>query len=96
MSNYDLNGQELETLLDSVEITLNKNAIPFDELPPTKTSGVRIGPPAITTRGFKEEEAAKVAELIVKVAENQENQKVLGEVKAEVRKLADQFPLYQN
>lgn len=96
VSNYDLNGQELETLLDSVEITLNKNAIPFDELPPTKTSGVRIGPPAITTRGFKEEEAAKVAELIVGVAENQENQNVLGEVKTEVRKLTNQFPLYKN
>lgn len=96
VSNYDLNGQELETLLDSVEITLNKNAIPFDELPPTKTSGVRIGPPAITTRGFKEEEAAKVAELIVGVAENQKNQNVLGEVKTEVRKLTNQFPLYKN
>lgn len=96
VSNYDLNGQELETLLDSVEITLNKNAIPFDELPPTKTSGVRIGPPAITTRGFKEEEAAKVAELIVGVAENQKNQNVLGEVKTEVRKLTAQFPLYKN
>lgn len=96
VSNYDLNGQELETLLDSVEITLNKNAIPFDELPPTKTSGVRIGPPAITTRGFKEQEAGKVAELIVGVAENQENQNVLGEVKTEVRKLTAQFPLYKN
>lgn len=96
VSNYDLNGQELETLLDSVGITVNKNAIPFDELPPTKTSGIRIGPPAITTRGFKEKDATKVAEFIVKVAENQEKTAVLEEVKEAVRNLTKQFPLYQN
>ena len=95
VSAYNLNGQELETLLDEVEITVNKNAIPFDKLPPTKTSGLRIGTPAITTRGFKEEEAKKVAELIVKVAENQENTDVLNEVKDEVRALTSQFPLYK-
>lgn len=94
VSNYDLNGQELETLLDSVKITLNKNAIPFDELPPTKTSGVRIGPPAITTRGFNEQDAAKVAELIVKVAENQTNENVLDDVKKAVRELTTKHPLY--
>lgn len=96
VSAYGLNGQELETLLDEVEITANKNAIPFDELPPTKTSGLRIGTPAITTRGFKEEEAKKVAELIVKVAENQEDTQVLNEVKEEVRKITQQFPLYNH
>ncbi len=96
VSAYGLNGQELETLLDEVEITANKNAIPFDELPPTKTSGLRIGTPAITTRGFKEEEAKKVAELIVKVAENQEDTQVLHEVKEEVREITQQFPLYKH
>lgn len=96
VSNYGLNGQELQNLLDEVTITVNKNAIPFDELPPSKTSGIRIGTPAITTRGFKESDAKKVAELIVKVAENQEDAAVLEEVKNEVRELTTQFPLYTN
>lgn len=95
VSPYGMNGQELETLLDEADITVNKNAIPFDELPPTKTSGIRIGPPAITTRGFKEKEAAQVAALIVKVAENQDDDAVFEEVKTEVRNLTDQFPLYK-
>lgn len=95
VSSYGLNGKELETLLDEVTITVNKNAIPFDELPPSKTSGIRIGSPAITTRGFKEEEAKKVAEMIVKVAENKEDAAILEEVKQEVLALTKQFPLYK-
>lgn len=91
---YDLNGKELETLLDQADITVNKNMIPFDESTPAKTSGIRIGTPAITTRGFKEEEARKVAELIVKVAENKEDTNILEQVKAEVHALTAQFPLY--
>ena len=94
VSAYDLNGKELESLLDEVGITVNKNAIPFAKLPPMKTSGIRIGTPAITTRGFKEEESRKVAELIIKVAENQNNPEVLESVKSEVRKLTSQFPLH--
>lgn len=95
VSKYGLNGDQLEKLLDEVGITVNKNAIPFDELPPTKTSGIRIGTPAITTRGFKVEEAKEVARLIIKVAENQENEKALNEVKDEVRALTTQIPLYK-
>lgn len=95
VSRYGLNGDQLEKLLDEVEITVNKNAIPFDELPPTKTSGVRIGTPAITTRGFKEDDAKEVARLIIKVAENQENTEVLNEIKEEVRSLTKRFPLYK-
>ena len=94
VADYDLNGQELEILLDSVGITVNKNGIPFDELPPTKTSGVRIGTPAVTTRGFKEEEMKQVAKWIIKVAENQDNKEVLDEIRKEVRELTDKFPLY--
>lgn len=96
VSDYDLNGQELETLLDSVGITVNKNGIPFDELPPTKTSGVRIGTPAVTTRGFKEAEVQQVAKWIIKVAENQDNSEVLDEIRKEVRALTDKFPLYKD
>lgn len=95
VSKYGLNGDQLEKLLDEVEITVNKNAIPFDELPPTKTSGIRIGTPAITTRGFKEDDAKEVARLIIKVAENQENPQVLNEVKEEVRALTTRLPLYK-
>ena len=95
VSKYGLNGDQLEKLLDEVGITVNKNAIPFDELPPTKTSGIRIGTPAITTRGFKADDAREVARLIIKVAENQENTETLNEVKVEVRALAARIPLYK-
>jgi len=95
VSAYELNGQELETLLDSVDITVNKNAIPFDELPPTKTSGIRIGTPAVTTRGFKETEAEKIAKLIVTVAENQQDQEILEGVRTTVKNLTQKFPLYK-
>lgn len=94
VSPYGINGKELEILLDEVGITVNKNAIPYDQLPPTKTSGIRIGTPAITTRGFKEDESTKVAELIIKVAANQDNPAVLDEVKNDVRQLTQAFPLH--
>lgn len=94
VSPYGINGKELEILLDEVGITVNKNAIPYDQLPPTKTSGIRIGTPAITTRGFKEDESTKVAELIIKVAANQDNPAVLDEVKNNVRQLTQAFPLH--
>jgi len=94
VSAYELNGQELETLLDSVDITVNKNAIPFDTLPPTKTSGIRIGTPAVTTRGFKEAEAEKIAKFIVAVAENQEDTEILEGIRTAVHNLTQQFPLY--
>ena len=58
--------EKKQSILDSVNITVNKNSIPFETLSPFKTSGIRIGTPAITTRGFKEEDAVKVAELVVK------------------------------
>jgi len=95
VSAYGLNGQELETLLDSVDITVNKNAIPFDKLPPTKTSGIRIGTPAVTTRGFKEVEAEKIAKLIVTVSENQQDPEILEGVRTTVQNLTQKYPLYK-
>src|SRR5690625_648345 len=95
VSKYELNGDQFEKLLDTVSITVNKNAIPFDELPPTKTSGIRIGTPAITTRGFKTEDAKEVARLIIKVAENQEEPAVLNEVKEKVKAITERIPLYK-
>ncbi|AYW46190.1 serine hydroxymethyltransferase [Tetragenococcus koreensis] len=94
VTDYDMTGKEAEKLLDSVHITVNKNAIPFEKLSPFKTSGIRVGTPAITSRGFNESEAAEVAHLIIKVLENKENQAVLDEVKASVQALTDAHPLY--
>ena len=92
LSDYDVTGKELENLLDEVNITLNKNAVPFDKRSPFVTSGVRIGTPAVTSRGFTEEDCEKVAELIVKIIKNKE--KAIEEVKAEVKKLIEKHPIY--
>lgn len=89
-----LNGKEAQELLDSVGITVNKNAIPFDTLPPTKTSGIRIGTPAMTTRGFKEDDAKKVAELIIRTLEQKDDEEALASVRKEVKELTTKYPLY--
>ncbi|MBF8807505.1 MAG: serine hydroxymethyltransferase [Enterococcus lacertideformus] len=91
----ELNGKEAESILDSVHITVNKNSIPFETLSPFKTSGIRIGTPAITTRGFKEDDATKVAELIVKALQAKGNEAELEEVKISVRELTEKYPLYK-
>lgn len=91
---FELNGKEAEALLDQVNITVNKNSIPFETLSPFKTSGIRVGTPAITSRGFKEEDAVEVAKLIVKVLEHPEDTAVLEEAKAQVKELKDKYPLY--
>lgn len=93
---FDLNGKEAEALLDQVNITVNKNSIPFESLSPFKTSGIRVGTPAITSRGFKEEDCVEVAKLIVKVLEKPNDEAVLAEVAAQVKELTDNYPLYKN
>lgn len=90
----ELNGKEAERILDSVNITVNKNSIPFETLSPFKTSGIRIGTPAITTRGFKEADATRVAELVVKALQAKDNEAQLDEVRAGVRELTGKYPLY--
>ncbi|CEV60564.1 serine hydroxymethyltransferase [Streptococcus pneumoniae] len=90
------NGKVAQNLLDEVNITLNKNSIPYETLSPFKTSGIRIGSAAITARGFGEEESRKVAELIIKTLKNAENEAVLEEVRSEVKSLTDAFPLYED
>ncbi|MBZ2039684.1 serine hydroxymethyltransferase family protein [Streptococcus sanguinis] len=89
------NGKVAQNLLDEVNITLNKNSIPYETLSPFKTSGIRIGTAAIAARGFGVTESIKVAELIIKALENAENEAVLSQVRAEVRELTDAFPLYE-
>lgn len=84
-------GKQLETRLDEVNITVNKNAIPFDEERPAYTSGIRLGTPAMTTRGFREEEFVKVAHWISRIAHNIEDDTVRDEVKKEVSELMERF-----
>lgn len=88
------NGKVAQNILESVNITLNKNAIPFETLSPFKTSGIRIGTPAITSRGMGEAESRTIAELIVKTLENHQNETILEEVRQDVKALTDAFPLY--
>lgn len=92
LTDTDVTGKQLTELLDEVHITVNKNSIPFDKQKPFVTSGIRIGTPAITSRGMKEVEARKIAQLIAKTAEGKE--KVFDEVNAEVAKLCKAYPLY--
>lgn len=89
------NGKVAQNILEDVNITLNKNSIPFETLSPFKTSGIRIGSPAITSRGMGVAEARQIANLMVKALENHDNEAVLDEVRSEVAKLTDAFPLYE-
>lgn len=91
LRNKHITGKELETKLDDVGITVNKNAVPFDTEKPTITSGIRIGTPAVTTRGFKEEDMKEIADLINMVV-REEN---LEEVKSRVTALCKKYPLYK-
>lgn len=90
---YNVTGKTAEEELDKVGITLNKNAIPNDPESPFVTSGVRIGTPAVTTRGMQEPEMERIGALIAKTLRNIDDQKIYAEVRAEVRQLTDQFPL---
>ena len=89
-----ITGTDAETSLDSARITVNKNPVPFDPLPPAVTSGIRIGTPALTTRGFKEEEMRTAARLINEVLSNAGDEQVAEAVRGEVAELCQQFPLY--
>ena len=90
------NGKVAQNLLDEVNITLNKNSIPYETLSPFKTSGIRIGTAAITARGFGEKESRTVAELIIKALKNADQPAVLEEVRDQVKTLTDAFPLYED
>lgn len=89
-----IKGNQAEKLLESVHITLNKNSIPNDPEPPNITSGLRIGTPAITTRGFKEMESIKVADWICDILENSKDPTILEKIKKEIADLCHDFPVY--
>ncbi|MGT2767702.1 serine hydroxymethyltransferase [Streptococcus ictaluri] len=88
-------GKAAQDLLDEVNITLNKNAIPFETLSPFKTSGIRIGCAAITSRGMGVKECEAIAELIIKALVNHDRTEILDDVRQEVRAITDAFPLYK-
>ncbi len=90
-----LTGKQVEEALDQAGITTNKNTVPFDPQPPLVTSGIRIGTPAVTTRGMKEADVKQVAGFIDRVINNLEKSDTLTEVKADVEALCDRFPLYE-
>jgi glycine hydroxymethyltransferase len=89
-----ITGKVAEAALGKAGITVNKNAIPFDQNPPMVASGVRIGTPAVTTRGMREAEMATVGELIARALKSPDNDSALGAVRAEVEALCRKFPLY--
>ncbi|MGK7371397.1 MAG: serine hydroxymethyltransferase [Candidatus Halalkalibacterium sp. M3_1C_030] len=94
LRNKGLTGKIAEESLDKANITLNKNMVPYDTESPFVTSGIRIGSPAMTTRGFGEDEFKQVASLIDKVLQDPENESLLETVKQEVKELCENFPLY--
>ncbi|WP_413228476.1 serine hydroxymethyltransferase [Clostridium estertheticum] len=93
LTNKNITGKEAEKLLDIVGITVNKNTVPNETLSPFVTSGIRIGTPAVTTRGFKEEEMKIIAELINETIENREGNLV--PIREKVKELCSRFPLYK-
>ena len=90
-----LTGKVADILLGQAHITVNKNSIPNDPESPFVTSGIRLGTPAITTRGFKEDEARLVAQFIADVLEQPENEDNIKEVKGKVMALTSRFPVYE-
>ena len=93
-SNSNLTGKEAQNLLDTINITVNKNTIPNDPEKPFITSGIRIGSPAMTTRGFKEDEFKEVGRIIATALKNPKDEKVLKELKGEVLALTSKHPLW--
>ncbi|PYK22190.1 MAG: glycine hydroxymethyltransferase [Verrucomicrobia bacterium] len=89
----DLNGKEAQEVLDRAGITVNKNAIPFDTSSPFKPGGIRVGTPAVTTRGMKEEEMLEISDLVAEALTNRSDEAVLNRVREKVRELTHRFPL---
>ena len=93
LNSIGVDGHSAEVVLDTVNITCNKNMIPYDKESPMKTSGIRVGSAAMTTRGFKEEDFKNVGLMISKTLKNMDDQSVLDEVKKSVTELTDKFPM---
>ncbi|MFN8264710.1 MAG: serine hydroxymethyltransferase [Chitinophagaceae bacterium] len=94
LRNKNITGKKAQETLDKAHITLNKNAVPYDDKSPFVTSGIRVGVPAVTTRGLKEQHMETVVSMIDKVLMNLDNEEIISGVKAEVKEFMQQFPLY--
>ena len=94
MDGKGITGKVAEKALDEVHITVNKNTIPFDTNSPFVASGIRLGTPALTTRGMKEDEMRKIAEMIAAIVREPESEEIKTKVKKEVAELTAKFPLY--
>jgi glycine hydroxymethyltransferase len=93
VSSFGIDGDVVEKTLDKIGLNLNKNAIPFDTLPPFKPSGIRLGTPAITTRGLKEKDMAQIAQWIQEALENRDNPDKLEMISKQVKEFSSKFPL---
>jgi glycine hydroxymethyltransferase len=94
LRNKNISGKKAQETLDRAHITLNKNAVPYDDKSPFVTSGIRVGVPAITTRGMKEDDMETVVDLIDRILMNIDNASILDKVKGEVKELMQQYPIY--
>ena len=94
LRNKNMTGKEAQSLLEEVDITVNKNTIPYDPQKPFITSGIRLGTPALTTRGMKDGEMKIIAKMIVKVLDNKNDASIKNKIRQEVRELCSRFPLY--
>ncbi|MBC5793550.1 MAG: serine hydroxymethyltransferase [Nanohaloarchaea archaeon] len=92
----EITGKEAEELLEKANIVVNKNAVPYDPEPPMVTSGIRIGTPALTTRGMSEEELREIGAMIGKLVKNPEDRDLAEQISETVSKLLDEFPLYED
>ena len=90
----DVTGKQLEAALGEAFITVNKNSVPNDPKSPFVTSGIRVGTPAVTRRGFKEEDVSRVADWITQIIKNIDDKKLISEIKKEVLNLCSNFPVY--
>lgn len=95
LRNKNITGKKAQETLDKAHITLNKNAVPYDDKSPFVTSGIRVGVPAITTRGMKESDMEKVVDLIDRILSDIDNAETISKVKDEVREIMKGFPLYK-
>ena len=90
----NVTGKNLEAALGEAFITVNKNSVPNDPKSPFVTSGIRVGTPAVTRRGFKEKEVTQISDWISQIIKNIENQNLIAEIKEEVKSLCSNYPVY--
>jgi glycine hydroxymethyltransferase len=94
LTNKGVTGKDAEEALDRVKVTVNKNVIPYDERPPSITSGIRLGTPCVTTRGMTEKEMVEIADIISEVIHNKKDEKTIEFISKKVRALCEHFPIY--